>query len=445
VTQAVASVEWVDDGEGRIPVFFDRHHRLVDVFHDYVVSLADRKRRAASAQAYTSTVESATYALLGWLRHLEAKRVGWLAASDARLEAFRDGALKEVLGSARGKRNERTAKRTVNVRLQWIYRFYRWAQQDVALCSNLIGPRGAIRSTITLASKRRKKGRRSRDVDLDLYPQCFGGVSGHAGGSQYFATPQDKRRITEYFSRGSDPFIVERNRLIVELTDRVGWRASTLTGLTIDDFGEDALVRAGEAGLVVTPAVQKFAYQNRFEVPDALVARIARYIGARRRWLTENGWSEARAKRRLFLVGASGRPFGPQGIVQLLGRAFRATGVKAGIGAGHHSFRRKFSDESTEADLEARRALGYSTAVEDVMHATALRLGQRRIDSQAPYQRAVRSGTRQAPVQKLRDQVIELETALADKDQMIADLQRQLGAVSGGAQRRVVAHRRQRN
>lgn len=426
MTQRVATIEWVDNGTGKVPVFFDRKHRLFDPFHDYVDSLAGRKRLAAPQGAYTAAVEAAAYALLAWLRHLEEAKVTWERASDDTLQKFREAALKQVLGSQRSKGNERTAKRTVNVRLQWIYRYYRWAQQDAGLCNGVIGPGLAINSVITQPKCKRPRSRKKREVDLDLYPLCFTGVSGTAGGSQYFATGKDKQRIARFFAKGTDPFIVERNQIILELSDRVGWRAGTLTYLTVDVFSEEAIEKAEEEGLVVTPSVQKFAYQNNFTVPLTLALRIARHIEVRQRWLAKHRWTEQQAQQRLFLSGKTGRPLGGKTIVQLMGSAFRAIGVVAKIGAGHHSLRRKFADESTRDDLVARRSMGLSTAVEDVMHATAMRLGQRNIASQTPYQRAVRDGTRQAEPHRLRVELQEMEASLASKDAKIAALERQI-------------------
>ena len=61
------------------------------------------------------------------------------------------------------------------------------------------------------------------------------------------------------------------------------------------------------------------------------------------------------------------------------------------------------------------------------MNSTAIRLGQSSLASQAPYQRAVRDGTRDAEPHRLRRQVQELESTVADQDAVIAQLRRELG------------------
>lgn len=417
-----AFIEWVDDGTGRVPVFFDRRRNLVDVLHDYVQALAITKRLTSSSQGYASTINAVSYALLGWLQLLDERGRDWESADDALLLTFAESQLAAVQQSRKSKGNERIAKRTINVKLQWIYRFYCWAQKS-RRCKRVIGPKRPITSTITLSKSARAKSGR-RQMESEIYPCCYRGVSGSDGGPQHFATAEDKRRMQVLFATASDPFLTERNRLMLELTDRVGWRAGTITGLLIDDFNEEAIQSADDEGVIVTPAVQKRGYRNSFPVPHTLVARVVRYMVVRHRWLVRHGWGEQQAQRYLFISGRTGQPLGQKTLVQLVGRAFRAVGVPAKRGAGHHSFRRKFSDESTKDDLQARKLTGHSTAVEDVMHATALRLGQRRIASQAPYQRAVRDGTRDAEPHQLRHQVQELEATIADQQALIAELRR---------------------
>lgn len=425
-SESLALIEWVDDGAGVVPVFYDRHQRLVDVLHDYVVDLAGLKRgQRGSDRAYRSTIDAVAYALLDWWRYLESVRLNWDQANDDTLCEYRKQAYAHVIKSGKGRRDERLAKRTVNVKLRWIYRFYVWAQAN-AVCLGRIGPDKPIRSTLTETKRDPIKKKKQRSEDEGWYPCCFPGVGGRAGGTQYFATADDKRKILALFAKTPDLFVAERNRLMMELTDRVGWRAGTLTALRCDHFTDEAFAQSSDAGLVVTPDIQKFSHHDNFEVPHALAGRIARFIETRKKWLTTHGWSEQQAKHRLFLNSRNGQPLGEKSISQLFGTAFRSIGVPAGKGAGHHSFRRKFGDETTQDDLKARRAFGMSTAVEDVLHSTARKLGQHSIVSQGPYQRAVVDGTRDAEPQRLRRQLQELESTLADKDVEIAALKREM-------------------
>ena len=153
-----AFIEWVDDGVGRLPVFFDRRLHLVDALHDYAASVASTKR-LSSGLGYAATLDAASYALLGWLRYLDGRGLQWQQANDMLLGGFRDAELVRVQRSEQSKGHERVAKRTVNVKLQWIYRFYCWAQERAGLCSGIIGPNGAINSTITDSNQRERRGR----------------------------------------------------------------------------------------------------------------------------------------------------------------------------------------------------------------------------------------------------------------------------------------------
>lgn len=150
--------------------------------------------------------------------------------------------------------------------------------------------------------------------------------------------------------------------------------------------------------------------------------------------MKQNGWSEAVSQRRLFTSATSGRPLGDQTIVQAFGKAYRAIGVPARQGAGHHSLRRKFGDGAAVQELQSRKELGLSTAAEDVMHATARKLGQRSIASQTPYQRAVRSGTRESTVAKLSQTVEEQNSVIADQDEEIRRLRLEVERAKAGLQ-----------
>lgn len=420
--RANAAVEWTDDGSGRLPVFYCSRKRLVDPLHDYVASVAEPKVRAASSPAaYASTVDGAAYALLGWLRYLDSRGIGLWQASDSVFRAFRTHALKAVKASTRGKNDERVGKRTVNTKLEWIYRFYTWAQ-GTGLCEDLIGPEAPVTSSLPLIKEGDSTGSSLASLRRGRYPCCFSDVTGSAGGAQYFATRKDKKAILRIVAALPDPFLRERDHLIIELSDRVGWRAGTLTGLLVDDFSRERFDEAEDGDFSVTPSVQKFGHGFSFDVPATLAARVIRYIDMRAAWLNERDWDERRAGGMLFLSVRDGRPLGPKTIVQRVGQYFRAIGVPARVGAGHHALRRKFSTESTRDDLDSRRELGLSTAVEDVLHANAQRLGQKRIGSQVPYQRAVRDSTREAEANVMRRALHEADAAAVDKDKEIADL-----------------------
>lgn len=186
------------------------------------------------------------------------------------------------------------------------------------------------------------------------------------------------------------------------------------------------MTESQDGGFLVSPKVQKFGYSESFEVPATLTARVVRFIANRQAWLRKHGWTETTAQGRLFVSAKAGRPLGPKTIVQAFGATYRRIGIPAGRGRVITACAESLVTRSVQ-ELQARRAMGLSTAVEDLMHVTARRLGQR-IASQGPYQRAVRSGARQADAYRLREALQEKEDQLADKDAEIRRLRQQLEA-----------------
>lgn len=410
MTRTEALVEWVGVGTERLPVFYNAKLRLMDEFHDYVCYVAETQAKSGSSQAYTSKVQAVSYALLAWLRFLDGRSASWKDADNAKLRGFKDLALKRVKASVRGKGNENAAKRTVNIQLKWIYRYYAWAERTER-CGTILGPDedAPIKSTLNMPSANSK---RKIGLDKNAYPLLFGRL-GNRSGAQYFASGQDKRKVAEVLSEANDPFIAERNLIILELASRVGWRAGTMTFLESGDFPTHPNEKMPGDGVPIRPAIQKGGHSDSFGVPLTLALRISRFIQWRERWLIQRGWSEKEAKGRLFVSGKTGTPLGNKTITQMIGSAFRKIGVEAGRGAGVHSFRRKYAEDSTRDDLSSRRAGGYSTAMEDVMHGTAHRLGHRSLSSQVAYQRAVHASTHKDHTHELRTSLEEVESELA--------------------------------
>ena len=133
----------------------------MDEFHDYVCYVAETEAKSGSSQAYTSKVQAVSYALLAWLRFLDGTSASWKDADNAKLRGFKDLALKRVKASVRGKGNENAAKRTVNIQLKWIYRYYAWAERTER-CGTILGPGedAPIKSTLNMpsANSKRKSG-----------------------------------------------------------------------------------------------------------------------------------------------------------------------------------------------------------------------------------------------------------------------------------------------
>lgn len=409
-------MDWVAyKGEYKLPVYYDCELGLVDPFHDYIVYLAKKKLiENAGVQAYKSEIEAASYALKSLLDFLSVDRRNWKDVNDLMLVDYRDWALEQLLKSEKSKQDKKAAKRSINVKLRHIYSYYVWAQNYAHLIHNWIGPTDCpILSTLSVDGRQTE----NKQSEGFKYPVCYRRIGeGARTRGQYTATQNDKIKLIEYFTSTQTLETAERNIIIMEIADQVGWRNGSIHDLTVDQFSWDLIESEMGESLQVTPPTQKFGYDKSFEVPIGLAAWIARYIDRRNEIMKRNGWPEKAAKRRIFLNLNTGRPIGKKTITQIFSTAFTAIGAPKKRNAGIHSFRRKFTQEATAKELHERKSKGLSTAVEDVLFAIARKLGQEKIYSQEPYQRAVSDDIKQSPTSKLEQQLKELEKRFAEQE-----------------------------
>lgn len=409
-------LDWVAyKDDYKLPVYYDYELSLVDPFHDYIVYLAKKKLiENAGAQAYKSEIEAASYALKSLLDFLSIDRRNWKDVNDLILVDYRNWALEQLLQSEKSKQDEKAAKRSINVKLRHIYRYYVWAQNYARIIDNWIGPTDcSIQSTLSVDGRQSE----TRQSDALKYPVCFRRVGeGSRSRGQYTATQNDKIKLIEYFTGTQTLEAAERNIIIMEIADQVGWRNGSIHDLTADQFSWDLIESESGDSLQVTPQTQKLGYDKSFEVPIGLAGWIARYIDRRNEIMKRNGWTEKTAKRRIFLNLNTGLPIGIKTITQIFSLAFTAIGAPKKRNAGIHSFRRKFTQEATAKELHERKSRGLSTAVEDVLFAIARKLGQEKIYSQEPYQRAISDDIRQSPTSKLEQQLKELEKRFAEQE-----------------------------
>jgi len=411
-----AHLDWVPyEAKYKVPIFYDYHIRTVDPFHDYIVYMARKKLiENSGVQAYKSEIEAASYALKSLLDFLSTIKRNWNEVDDCVLLDYREWAYKKTLHSSNSKQEEKAAKRSVNIKLRNIYHYYNWAQGYAGLIHDRIGLNDLpIHSSLPLGNQHLSKN----NVDKHKYPICYRRV-GENGGiiCQYTATPNDKIKLIEYFTHTQSLEVAERNIMIMEIADQVGWRNGSIHDLTVDQFEWEKIESEHGDSIMVTPATQKFGHEKSFEVSIALAAWVARYIDSRNSIMDKNGWSKKMAKGRIFLNLQTGKPLGHKTITQIFSKAFTEIGAPKGRDAGIHSFRRKFTQEATSKEIHERRSRGLSTAVEDVLFAIARKLGQESIHSQEPYQKAISDDIRQSPTSKLEDQIKELEQHLAKKE-----------------------------
>jgi len=411
------TLSWVEFRPGyKVPIFYNHHGMPIDAFHDRIVQVAKeqiRFNKDISSKAYQSAVEKETFSLKALAEFLATKNKSWEQMDDQLLEEFRDWELERVLGKSNSRGLDKPTKRTVNTKLRCIYQYYMWAQ-DAKYINDVIGTDHPITSRLADIS-RAGNGKAADWREKNLYPLIFKRV-GEASRTrkQYSATAKDKKDLIQHFTENSSPFVAERNILIMELADQVAWRRGSISYLTIDQFNSEAIHRTEEDTITVTPRVQKFGYEYSFPVPIGLAVRIARYIDkVRAQWIADRSWTEKLTQNRIFLT-SNGSPLEDRRITRIFSDAFKSIGAPQNQDAGVHSFRRKSAQDTAATELEARQERGLSTAMEDINHVLAIKLGQANIGSPEPYIKATRDSVKQSNSAKLQQIIVEHEAELSE-------------------------------
>lgn len=404
-------VTWVRTKSGvKVPVFYANNGQIVQALVQYALALASDKE-SRSEQAFKTAIEDVGYHLGAFQSFLDEKGLDWTKSNDVHLKLFRDWVLARVMASPLC-RSELSAKRTTNRYLRSVYRFLLWAQEEVQLVHSVMGwPNAPVKSL--LPQKRIKP--QDRFPAASLYPHCFTKCGqGSRFTYQYVASGKDIDRLLEHFFEHHSLAVAERNALMTAIIDHVGWRQGSVVHLSTRDFDDVTLTHAKANGYAwVKPAIQKFGYENSFEVPLALVERVRKYIaGPRQRVLSKLCASEVVAQNRLFLNLVTAEPLSPRAVSQILSRAFKRIG--APMGAGAHSLRRKFGDERIEIEIAARKRENKTTDPVNVGIVLQRALGQSAMRSQEAYSRAIGRATWGTTErrQQARIQDLEHENAL---------------------------------
>lgn len=418
------SLMWVSwGGKYRIPVIRNHRRDIIEPFLDYILARArDMRDTEAEVKAFHSTISYVAYGLLYLARFLALHReLKWDNLTDDDLVSFRDW-LKSETRKKPGSKTEETAKHTANLRLRIIYEFLTWAQEDANLIQGVVGPSESfpVRSTLPLL---RESTHRSFRAERERFPKLYRNIGSLSRTSdrQYWATEKDFEELREYFWSRSDKDAAARNDMLMRLLDATGFRRASANSLTTDMFSDAVIEKALDDGLThisVTPPEQKFGYRRAFPVTMNLALALNRYISNERQSvLARAGYSDADIsihQNRIFLSTSNatrGLPLTHEAVTKIFGRAFREIGRK--IGAGPHSFRRKFAEERWAEEMEFRMREGLSLAYEDIAIAVADDLGHESIVSQDAYHRVLKRIRKQSVEQKLRNQAAELNDEIA--------------------------------
>ncbi|MFW2276460.1 hypothetical protein [Burkholderia orbicola] len=415
---------WVNwSGNYRIAVIRDQHREIIEPFLDYIVGRAREMRDTkADEGAFRSGMEYVVAALLALARYLATRRkLTWEILTSDDLVEFRDWLFERTRQDPRSK-SEESAKRTVNLRLRVVYEFLTWAQEDALLIEGRVGDseRFPVRSSLPAM---RRAPRRSHSTNKARFPKLFrdAAASSRTSDRQYWATEADFAALRDYFWTSGDEHTAARNDLLLRVLDATGFRRASANSLTTKLFSDTIIEKAINDGLThisVEPAEQKFGYKRSFPMSINLAIAINRYINAERdQLLTKAGYTETDKsihQNRLFLStshATGGMPLTHGAISKIFGQAFRALGKK--IGAGAHSFRRKFAEQRWAEEIEFRMREGLSLAYEDIAIAVADDLGHQSIVSQDAYHRVLNRIRKLSVEQKLHNQSAELNDEIA--------------------------------
>lgn len=426
------TLEWSELSLGRfIPFIRDQYLNLIEAFLDYAIYCAKQMPEQKDDSAYRSMMDAVAYALTDFARYLRQKRTCWMDVDDDFLQNFRDSAFLKTKRSLKS-RDDLTVSRTVNSKLRTIYHFFAWAEAVALLTEGKMGwISGDIRSTLAQTIM---YGGKHEGQAKTMYPCCYTGVGENSRDSsgQYWATQEDIDNIEAHFHRTQLPATAERNTLLMQIADSMGWRLGSINSLEIRQFSDEAIDKSMRLGLNfhdVTPIKQKAGQLHKYGVPYPVAWEVNRYCRSRHGDDIFKKCHDAAitGHTRVFTSMTSKAPLDNHTISDIFQEAFQAIG--APVGAGLHSFRRKFAEDTVRKEYVRRKDLGQSTAREDVTAAVALKLGHNSKLSQAAYLRVTMqlepNTKEEEQLNKISEQsfiISELNAKLAAQEVLIREL-----------------------
>lgn len=409
-------VKWGElPGGYKSPVFFNTRVELNEAFTSYCLHITNKNVRSrAGMQSHKSSIDKSTNALKSLADFMLSHGLKMDEVEDCHLEAYREWELVNVR-SKKSSRDDLSSKRTVNIKLREVYNFYIWAQEKYLILEGYVGI-GHEYKIQSLLTPDKKSTRSAFADDNRRYPLCYKRVGSSGQAVDYVATENDLHKLREYFNSGKDGYAAERNILIMDIVEAVGWRQGSVQSLTVDNFlGEKIIgtLNTDDAIATVKPKKQKFGYQFDFEFPEALIYRIQRHIkNTRSDLLLRKNITEGELQGALFLSSVTGKPLADSAITQLFSKAFSA--VNCPRGSGIHSIRRKFTSDDIRVELETRVKKKLSTAPADVTHGTKRKLGHESELSLAAYYDASKTLTSTTIEYTLKEEVLMLKGDLAE-------------------------------
>lgn len=410
--------------ERKVPVMLDHKVQVMEAFTLYAQYKAKEyiRRHAPTNHnkiAYISFINELGYALKAFAEYLRSKRMAWQDVNDSHIEEFK---LKQhdLIRSKPNSLTRETVHDTANRKLRLIYEFYWWAQHVQLLVEGRInnGIDAPIRSAIAKFKDDPWRYKKDKSGMRSVYPLCeavTAEISRHR--RQHYATPDELIRLRKFFRDTCDVLTAERNVLIVDIIDNMGWREGSIASLTVRQFSnqkiENSLAKL-EKTISVTPAQQKRGYDNPYDATVQLVIRISRYIEDVRLKMFNrihqahsNSYFDSE-NSPLFISSTTGKALKAKTISRIISDGFKGIGV-LGVRAGPHSIRRKFGKEKSSEIVQVRHRMGISTDPQDVLFDLAGFLGHSSLAAQNAYNADKRDIYTDSIENRLRGRVAELE------------------------------------
>ncbi|AZC39824.1 hypothetical protein C4K37_5461 [Pseudomonas chlororaphis subsp. piscium] len=228
--------------------------------------------------------------------------------------------------------------------------------------------------------------RRVDHRDKELFPLCFrriGNASKHT--TKYEASERDRQALESIFLDHPNPYIGQRNSLILEIANLTGFRRSSINSLLCSQFSDDLINTVEDDFILVSPAHQKYGYTLSFKVPILLAYRINHFINTFRKDLVHAiDTNISTTQDRIFLSTRTGKPLNNQTISEIFHDAIAKLKIKQ-TRVGIHSLRRKFTNDRITEEILTRAELGLDSSTTSIESSLSLQLGQTSPTSVRPY------------------------------------------------------------
>jgi len=409
----------------KIPVLLDHTVLVMEAFLLFAIYKAKEYLNHHSPteqnkKAYESFINSLGYTLFAFAEYLRSINISWQEVNDNNIANFKQKQYK-ITKSKPNSRIPETARKTVNIKLRTIYEFYWWAEYHQYLIYNTIGydRNLPIRSNIAKYKIDPTVFKKDKTAMKTVYPLCES-VTAEAGchRRQHYASDQEISDLRKHYRATCEFFVAERNVLIVDIIEMIGWRDGSVASLTTRLFSNDVIKKAQErcnSTVKVTPEQQKRGYSFPFDAVLQLVIRVYKFIRDNRQgMLSRIGKAEVDAEpdfdnSKLFISYTTGTGLTAQSISEIISSGFKSIGV-VGERAGGHSIRRKFGKDKGSEYYETRKRLKLSTDPQDIVLDLAEALGQTNLASQNAYNASKRDIYNESIESQQRGRIAELES-----------------------------------